>query len=79
MKRTFKYERYVSKWYDVDIRDVLILEGEDGSIFDIVIMVESDTIHKCGNCPLSRNKAPGACMHYAFACMTNMKARSIKK
>lgn len=77
MRRTFKYERYVSKWTDVEIGDVLILEGEDGSIFDIVIMMESSIIHKCDNCPLSRNKKPGECMHYPFACRYDMVAVSI--
>ena len=80
MKRTFRYKRHISKWYDVDIGDVLILEGEDGSIFDTVIMVESNKISrigKCGNCPLSKDNVPGECMHYSFACDSNMVASSI--
>ena len=79
MKRTFKYESYVFKWTDVDIGDVLILEDKDGSIFDTVIMVESNTIHQCDNCPLSSNSMPGECMHYPFACRSDMVAVSINK
>ena len=78
MKRTFKYKSHISKWYDVDIGDVLILEGEDGSIFDTVIMVESTVkVNKCGSCPLSKDSVPGECMHYSFACNSDMVALSI--
>lgn len=80
MKRTFKYKSHISKWYDVDIGDVLILEGEDGTIFDTVIMMESNTkskLGKCVDCPLSENNVPGECMHYAFACSNKLVASSI--
>lgn len=79
MKRTFKYESYVSNWDGIDIGDVLILEGKDGSIFDTVIMTETDSTNKCGNCPLSEAGTPGECMHYAFACSSDMVASSINK
>lgn len=79
MKRTFKYKNHVSKWYDVNVGDVLILKGKDGTIFDTVIMKETITKTMCGGCPLSKNRRPGECMHYAFACRGDMKARSIKK
>lgn len=80
MKRTFKYNSYVSTWDTVDIGDVLILEGKDGSIFDTVIMKESASGgSKCDNCPLSTDGEPGKCMHYSFACHNDMVAVSINK
>lgn len=77
MKRTFKYKSHVPDWDDVDIGDVLILEGKDGSIFDTVVITENNTTDKCGNCPLSKDGVPGECMHYAFACSSDMVASSI--
>ena len=80
MKRTFKYKEHISKWYNVDLGDVLILKGKDGTIFDTVITMKSDTKEgKCANCPLSGVAGPGECMHYAFACNSNMTTSSLYK
>lgn len=79
MKRTFKYKHHISKWYDVNIGDVLILVGKNGDVFDTVIMKGSDIPNRCGKCPLSKNNTPGECMHYAFACDNDRIAVSINK
>lgn len=80
MKRTLKYTSRVAKWDDVEIGDVLILEGNDGNIFDIIIMKKShNETRKCDDCPLSKDNRPGECMHYSFACSEEMIATSINK
>lgn len=77
MKRTYKYKNHVSEWYDVDVGDVLVLKGKDGSVFDIVVIMKNNKEAPCAKCPLSKDGVPGECMHYAFACSSNMTAISV--
>ena len=79
MKRVYKYKNHVSKWYAVNVGDVLILKGKDGTVFDTVIITKNNTTSMCGNCPLSEDGMPAECMHYAFACTDSMTAISINK
>lgn len=79
MKRTFKYKENIKSWWDVNIGDVLILKGKDGAVFDTVIIMKNNTESMCGDCPLSKNGGPGACVHYAFACNDSMTAISLDK